>query len=681
MTADHARRPFQADDLFDLHLIPDADFAVDGSLLVWSQTRAHRETMKLHSDLWICRLAAGEKPRQFTGGDWSDSMPRLSPDGRTIAFVSNRLDEKQPRVWLMPTDGGEPRQLTQDDGTTTSLRWTPDGKSLLATFRAKDAAVIERESDEQAKKLGIVCRHITRVHYKEDGVGWLPENRVDLVRIDVATGKQHVLVAGKDRDIADVAVSPDGKHVAWVVCEEPDADMEPSRQVIRLLDLTVPGAKPHNLKSQPVGPKSALVFSPDSAHLAWLGEEGLRRVADHTNLWVAPIDDSAPAQNLTGSHDILMWPATINDTAGLPAPARPVWAPEGRFVFVQSSRHGRTSLVKVDTTNASAAPVPIVEGDFSVNGFWFSADHAQLVTLELGMCNPGTLRLRDMPGGNARDIACAAGDLLSAVKLSPPEEVWFTAADGHKLQGWIQRPPDFDASKQYPCILQIHGGPLVQYGHAMMAEFHWLAAQGYVVGYSNPRGGMGYGETHAQAILHNWGTTDYDDVMTFADQLAALPYVDTRRMGVAGGSYGGFMTNWIIARSKRFAAAVSMRCVSNFTSFVGSSDFNWHFRTIFAADAAPWDSPEALAQYWRQSPISELAKATTPTLVIHSEQDHRCPLEQGEQVFVALKMAGVQTEMVVFPDESHGLSRGGRTDRRIARLGHIGRWFDMFLKA
>ena len=221
-----------------------------------------------------------------------------------------------------------------------------------------------------------------------------------------------------------------------------------------------------------------------------------------------------------------------------------------------------------------------------------------------------------------------------------------------------------------------NGGPLTQYGNCFMHEFYYLAAQGYVVYFSNPRGGQGYGEAHAKAIWNNWGTADYEDVMALVDFVQQKPYIDKNRMGVTGGSYGGYMTNWIIGHTDRFKAAVTQRCVSNLISLYGSSDFNWLISQMIA-DEPPWQN---LEHYWGQSPMKYIGDVKTPTLVIHSEDDLRCAIEQGEQVFVALKRLGVDTEMVRFPDEPHGLSRGGRTDRRIERLNQILRWFDRYLK-
>jgi dipeptidyl aminopeptidase/acylaminoacyl peptidase len=291
--------------------------------------------------------------------------------------------------------------------------------------------------------------------------------------------------------------------------------------------------------------------------------------------------------------------------------------------------------------------------------------------------DPGNIWLKDLSGAESRQLTQFNRRLLDTIELGQVEEIWFKGAANNDLQGWIVKPPGFNSSQQYPAILEIHGGPNLQYGRSFMHEFYYLAARGYVVFFCNPRGGQGYGEAHSQPIENDWGSVDYDDLMAWTDLMVSQPYVDVQRVGVAGGSYGGYMTSWIIGHTDRFAAAVAQRVVSNLVSMWGSSDFNWVFQQIFG-DAPPWDNLENM---WRQSPMAHIGNATTPTMVIHSEQDMRCDLEQGLQLYVALKTLGVPTELILFPEESHGLSRGGRIDRRVARLEHMARWFDRFLKA
>ncbi|RIK15426.1 MAG: S9 family peptidase, partial [Anaerolineae bacterium] len=293
--------------------------------------------------------------------------------------------------------------------------------------------------------------------------------------------------------------------------------------------------------------------------------------------------------------------------------------------------------------------------------------------------DPAQLRVGDIDDNGkvtASRTLTAINDWQAGMEWGDIEEVWFKARDGYDLHGWILKPPGFDPTKKYPSILEIHGGPQTQYGNMFMHEFHYLAAAGYVVYWSNPRGSQGYGEGMTGSIYGRWGSVDYDDVMDWADYAANLPYIDTGRMGVTGGSYGGYMTTLIIGRTDRFKAAVAQRVVSNFISFYGSSDLNIGLDHL-AGTTAPW---EDMATCWAQSPISAIGNARTPTLVIHSENDYRCDQEQGEQVYIALKKLGVDTELLLLPGESHGVSRGGRTDRRIARLEYLMGWFERYLK-
>jgi dipeptidyl aminopeptidase/acylaminoacyl peptidase len=340
------------------------------------------------------------------------------------------------------------------------------------------------------------------------------------------------------------------------------------------------------------------------------------------------------------------------------------------------AHHGNTTLKSIAIEGNKKSLHSIIGDEGVVGSFSFDKDQSKLAYFHADMKNSGEIWLRDVASLRSRRLTEVNDNLLQELNLGEIEEVWFKGATGNDLQGWILKPPEFNSKKKYPSILEIHGGPGVQYGNFFMHEFYYLTANGYVVYFCNPRGGRGYGEAHSKAIWNNWGTVDYDDLMAWVDFIQKRPYIDKRRIGVTGGSYGGYMTNWIIGHTQRFRAAVTQRSVSNLISMYGSSDYNWDMQREFG-DQPPWEN---FKNYWRQSPMKYIGNAKTPTLVLHNEQDLRCAIEQGEQVFVALKKLGVDTEMVRFPDEPHGLSRTGRTDRRIERLKHILRWFDRYLK-
>ena len=356
----------------------------------------------------------------------------------------------------------------------------------------------------------------------------------------------------------------------------------------------------------------------------------------------------------------------------------PVWSLDGQFIYVPAMIRGDQPLLAIPVSEEAGEPRRVIKEPGVVGGFSFDASQERVAALWGFLSSTAQVAVKEKSKPDIALLTQFNQDLLSQVDLCDIEEVNFTGPSGDELDGWILKPPGFDPGQKYPSILEIHGGPLAQYGHYFMHEFHYLAAQGYVVYFSNPRGGQGYGEEHARAIWGRWGSRDYEDIMAWTDYVAAQPYIDKERMGVTGGSYGGYMTCWIIGHTDRFAAAAAQRTVTNFISMWGSSDMNWHFQLLTGSDQAPFENVQ---QAWDRSPMKYIGNATTPTLLIHSEQDLRTPIEQSEQAYVALKRLGVDTEFVRFPGESHGLSRIGRTDRRIVRLNHILRWMDKYLKA
>jgi dipeptidyl aminopeptidase/acylaminoacyl peptidase len=662
------KRPITAEDLYQFQLVSSPRISPDRSQIIFSVQRVDEKKQKKYSNLWLVPTDGSQPARQFTYGDQSDSSPRWSPDGRTIAFHSNRQDEKQTQLYLIPFFGGEARPLTDLKGKIGSFEWSPDGSQFICQFRQKDEEAIEREEDEQKKKLGVVARHITRPEYKFDGVGYLPQNRWHLWRIDAKTGEATQLTEGDQYDETNPRWSPDGQTILFFSnrSEQPDFDWH-------LMDMwTIPaeGGEMTRLET-PVGLKHSAAFSPDGQWIAFHCREGKGTPWKQTNLWLLPADGSEAARNLTAVYDIELGSGTLTDTgdrAGQP----PVWLPDGSRLYFQVTRHGRTQLCSL---KPDGDDLRLEIDDGVVDSFSLDDAGERLAYAYTTYTDPGQVWVRHMADGSAQRLTDFNDDWLAEIDLGNVEEVWYKGADGNDLQGWLVKPPDFDDSKQYPAIIEIHGGPWLQYGRAFMHEFYYLAAQGYVVAFTNPRGGQGYGEAHAKAIDKHWGEADYADMMAWADYVEALPYVDAARMGVTGGSYGGYMTTWIIGHTDRFKAAVAQRVVSNTISFWASSDVGYFFQDVWSGKP-PWEDLEG---YWNQSPIKYIHNAKTPTLVMHSEQDLRCDQEQGEQVFRTLQWLGVESELVLFPEESHGLSRNGRTDRRIARLEHMKRWFDKYL--
>ncbi|MCA9968828.1 MAG: S9 family peptidase [Anaerolineales bacterium] len=676
-------RRITAEDLYEFQLPSDPQISPDGRLVMFCVQWVERKTEKKFTNLWLAPADGSRPPRRFTHGKQRDTHPRWSPDGRQIAFLSNRADEKQAQIYLIPIDGGEAQPLTELSGSLSTFEWSPDGRRLVCQFRKKDEAAVEREKDEQKKKLGIVDRRITSLDYRFDGAGYLPEEQWHVWTVDAATGEATQLTDGQYEELSP-RWSPDGRHILFASNRSERPDMEHDATDLYLLPAD--GGEMQRIET-PYGRKFAFAFAPDGQHIAYLGRKQVGKWYQNGNVYVTRTDGGG-ARNLTGDVDVHFGSMTGGDIFGSPPMLPPAWLPDGRGLLAMSTVRGNQPLQRIavgaDVMTAPVAVTAVLADDADpaanptvVGTFSLSADGQKLAFWGASQADPGQIWLHDFDSGATTQLTHFNADLLASLELGAIEEVWFDGPDGNRLHGWVMTPPGFDPAQRYPAILEIHGGPQTQYGRNFFHELHYLAAHDYVVFWSNPRGSIGYGEAHTGAIYGCWGTVDYADVMAWTDEVAKRPYVDETRLGVTGGSYGGYMTTLIIGKTDRFKAAVAQRVVSNVISFYGSSDLTWGTEYLMGIETPPW---EAFDAYWTISPMKYIGNAKTPTLIIHSEQDMRCHKEQGEQVFVALRRQGVDTELVLFPEESHGLSRGGRTDRRIARLNHILRWFETYLK-
>lgn len=665
-------RPITIDDLLSLRWVSDPQPSPDGARVVYTLTAADRDAIAYRSHLWIVPAVGGE-PRQFTSGAHRDTAPRWSPDGRWIGFLSDRpaADEKplekpkRPKqAWAIPSDGGEARQVTSFRGGVTELDWSPDSTRLVVCARVGPD---DAESDEALKDQSDV-KAFTRIRYKADGEGLWDGRWKHLFVVPLDGGAPSQVTAG-DWDHANPAWSRDGRWIAFVGNPEPDADFQIISDVFVI---SASGGEPRRL-TRSVGPCSQPAWSPDGALVAYVGHDNRAIGATDSKVWVVPLDRGEPRM-LTADYDRPVGNDIIDDQRAHPSPGPPRWSADGSEVRFLVGEGATTQLASVTLDGAVRL---LTTGQHEIYMYAFDSSGTTVAYALSDPLQPGDVWIGELTDGLfSRRLTEVNRDLLADLALSEPEAFVASGVDGWPVEGWVLRPYGFEEGRTYPVIFEIHGGPHAAYGAAFFHEFQLLAAQGYAVVYTNPRGSRGYGQAFTAATHHDWGGDDYRDLMLALDYaLDHFPFLDRDRMGVAGGSYGGYMTNWVVTQTDRFKAAITMRSICNHSAQWGTSDLAY-MKGAWEFPGEPWDSPE---WYWARSPLAHVANVKTPVLILHSEQDLRCPVSEAEQWFAALKKVGVETTLVRFPEESHDLSRNGKPRHRVERLRWIVTWFERYL--
>ncbi|MDR7484815.1 MAG: S9 family peptidase [Armatimonadota bacterium] len=666
-------RRMTIEDLLSFRWITHVATSPDGRTIVYAQEviedlpRADGPpTPGYRSALWLVD-AAGGTPRQFTTGEARDQSPVWSPDGTRVLFLSDRgaapSDRRPPKhLWVIPVDGGEARRITQGEHGPSEAVWSPQGTQIA--FTGKPVRVEQPSSD---------VRIITRMRHKFDGEGFWDGRYKHIFVVPSEGGPARQVTTG-DFDHRDPAWSPDGTHLALVANRNDDADYT---NVADIWVLALAGGDLRRLTGG-VGPVFAPAWSPDGSMIAYLGHENACMQASNVMLWVVPADGSGPPRCLTRHFDRSLVHHIISDMRAHPTAGRPVWSPDGRFVFVMVADGGTTQLAAVDV--ATGGVRLLTSGRREIYAESYDAARRRVAMAISDPATPGDLWVGEVEGLDEgrpvvvteRRLTAVNNALLDEVELAAPQRFAYLGADDWTIEGWVIPPVGYDPLRRYPTILAIHGGPHAAYGETFFHEFQVLAALGYAVVLTNPRGSQGYGQTFTAATHHDWGGKDFADIMAGLDAaLARFPFLDPDRLGVEGGSYGGYMTTWAIGHTQRFKAAVTMRSIANCLSQWGTSDLAY-FKGYWEFPGDPWDAPEF---YWEKSPLAYVNRITTPLLILHSENDLRCPISEGEQLFAALKKQGKEVVFARFPDESHDLSRSGKPQHRVERLRLIVQWF------
>ncbi len=638
--------------------VDDSQISPDGNNVLFVRRVTLFDEDRYDTHIWMAPTD-GSEPKQVTFCDGSDSHPRWSPDGETIYFVSTRGSgeegRKKARVWAKPHRDGDARLIIEAKHGVRSFQISPDGAKILFLSRIEVDSETPEERDPE-------ILWINKLRYKYDGESYFPYTRVHLFMADIEGGAPLQVTDGP-YDVSSASWSPDSEEVAFV------ANMEEG-DLTRLKDIHIvkgSGGQPRKVTDGRFI-LSTVTWSPDGGLLAFAGRvppDPVKIGYGNTDVWVAS-PEGGEARNLTSPFDrtVGAYRSTL------------LWSRDAKYVHFRTSNHGTTQIYKVAVADGAVSSV--TDGKINVSSFSISEDGSALSFNSSDAVWPDEIWLTD--GDGTKRLTSLHRETMQNWSVVPPEEFWFKASDGVDVQGWLVKPGGFDEGKKYPMVLEIHGGPHGAYGFKLGSaehEFQLLAANGYVVVYTNPRDSIGYGEAFAGCVEGNWGSRDYQDLMEAVDHvLGKYCFIDAERLGVAGGSFGGFMTNWTVTHTNRFKAAVTMRSVASWYSQVALSDVGWG-RIGVGSGLDPWEAPE---QYLDRSPLTYVKNIETPLLIIHSENDYRCPMPEGEKLFVALKRLRKETEFVRFYNEPHGLGRMGKPSHRTARLRHILRWFDKYLK-
>jgi dipeptidyl aminopeptidase/acylaminoacyl peptidase len=626
--------------VYGLKTVTDPQISPNGEWIAYAVAEVLKETNKRTSQIWLTKRD-GSETRQLTFAGKSSSKPRWSPDGQSIAFVSDRGDGNT--LYLLPLTGGEARPLVPHRSGITHLEWSPDGTKIAL------AAVVDPENPEGKpldKDKPAPIKVTTRPDYKQDTRGYLGDKRAQIFVYDLESGDERQLTEGPS-EYFDPRWSPDGTKIAalapiesFVFAQLAVIDVA-SGELRRLLPGT--GA---------VGPYT---WTPDGAHILIATDEKWDFQEEFHLLNVA-----------TGQADQL-----TRDLQPNPGAAAPVWIDDRRALF-PAMHKGRNGVFAIDIETGEVAPELI--GESMDDGFSTDAAGRYIARATNDFGTVGELQVHDRESGKTSVLTSLNGDFLAEY---PPAQwdKFVINRNGYDLETWVLKPAGFDPAKKYPLILSIHGGPNGAYGYAFNALMQLWASNDFVIAFSNPRGSSSYGGDFTRQVANDWGGEDFLDLMAVTDEAVKLPYVDPERTGVYGYSYGGYMTTWVIGHTDRFKAAGIGAPAADMIAMFGTSDISSAWLP-FHFGGTPWENPKL---YLERSPITHLHNAKTPALIIQAEGDIRCPVGQAEQVFATLKKIGVETELARYPGGDHGFLRTGEPAYAVDAYTRLLAWFKKHL--
>ncbi len=643
-------------DIFNMEYVSDPQISPDGSKIIYVRNFKDVMTDRNLSNLWIINFD-GSNNRPLTTGNHNDFAPKWSHDGTKIVFKSNMADDKM-KLYLMWLDTKETMALTNTPQSPGSVSWSFDDSYVAFNMFVPEAnkSIIKMPSKPEGAKWNKPPKYIDKMNYRGDGAGYYKGGNSQLFTLPITGGTPKQLTFS-EFDHGGPIWAKDNKHLYFSANFHKDEEMEPADSEIYTININDGEITP---LTDRYGPDTHPVLSPDGSKIAYLGYDDRLQGYQLTQLYVMNTDGSG-SQLVSADFD-----RDVEDMA---------WNSKGNGFYFNYTDQGVGKLAsmslsgKVDNITSGLGGLSLGR---PYNAASFSASNNNKFAYTQGnTSHPSDLGVADTR--SSKRLTSVNNDLFSFKKLGEVEEMWWESSyDQRKIQGWVVTPPDFDPSKKYPMILEIHGGPFTSYGEVYSAEIQAYAAEGYVVLYTNPRGSTSYGEEFGNLIHHDYPNHDYEDLMSGVDALLEKGYVDKDNLFVTGGSGGGVLTAWIVGKTDRFKAAVVAKPVINWTSFVLYAD-GVQFFSKYWFGKKPWEDPE---NYRRRSPLTYVGNVTTPTMLMTGEEDYRTPIAESEQFYAALKLENVETAMVRIPGASHGIAN--KPSNLIAKIASVLAWFDKY---
>jgi len=643
-------------DLFNLEVATDPQISPDGRTIAYVRKSNDIMTDKARPTIWLVNVATGQQ-RPLEAGSGSYSSPRWSPDGTRLAYVA--ADGGAPQLFVRWMDSGESARITGLPDSPDSIAWSPDGRRIAYTMFVPDdgphlgSAPAKPEGAKWADPLEV----ITAVTYRADGAGYLKPGYTQIFWVPAEGGAPTQLTFGATNAGGPIAWTSDNRAILFGA--DLTKNWERNINEAEVYRVGIGGGAPVALTSRK-GPDFSPAVSPDGRQIAYIGFDEQGRAAQQTQLSVMNADGSNQ-RALTANFDR--------------AVANPIWSADGRSIYVLYDEHGSNHVARVGLDGSVrdvAAGLTASGLDRPYSGGEFSVSRGGSVAVTAGdQLHPSDVAIAS--GGTLRRLTHLNGQLDARVLGQPQKLPVISSYDQRPIDAWMILPPDFDPTKKYPMILEIHGGPQAAYGPAFSTDHQLYAADGYIVLYSNPRGSTSYGQAFTDLIEKDYPGHDYDDLMSAVDAAIATGHVDPNNLFVTGGSGGGVLTAWIVGKTDRFRAAASQKPVIELASFALTTDFAAAFTPGWRKER-PWEDPQG---YWKYSPLSLVGNIKTPTLVVVGSDDYRTPVSQAEQLYAALNIRGIPTALVKVPGASHG-GIAARPSQAAAKASAILAWFDRY---